>query len=309
MRRRVRAALSALVVLPGLLSCGPGVTEPSPPPTPEALPPVPVAVTPAGGASVTADRPTFTVRNAMGYDEGAATYTFELANASGAQVLSRASVPAGRGTTSAVFPDAIPRGLVLSWRAVATSGAGTQAASARATFTAPGVDCAAGRNPYAKRVVDLFLTNCSRRRNSYNDGEEVLGAPDATRISSDPFVGTGFLSLGERGHVDVDMEVCAADTPGGDIRVWQTVSNEPVTLYVAGRPEGPYVLLGERVRCGTRLGSGPFSGYCDFDLADGEVQEARYLRVEDGEHFPCQDGDTDSEGADIDAVQILHLKP
>jgi hypothetical protein len=309
MNRRGGAALWALVVMAGLAACGPGMMGPDSMPTPEALPPVPVAVTPAAGASVTADRPTFTVRNAMGYDQGAATYTFELANASGAMVIATVSAPAGRGTTSAAFTDPLPRGLVLSWRAVARSAAGSEVASARLTFRPPGVDCVAGRDPYAKRVIDLFLTNCSRRRNSYNDPGEVLGPPDAARISSDPFVGTGFLSLGEKGHVDVDMEVCATDTPGGDIRVWQTVSNEPVTLYVAGRPEGPYLLIGDRVRCGTRLGGGPFSGYCDFDLADGEIQEARYLRVEDGEHFPCQEADTDTEGADIDAVQVLHLKP
>jgi hypothetical protein len=309
MNGRRGAALSALVFLPGILACGPGVVGPSPPPTPEPLPATPVAVTPVAGASVTSDRPTFTVRNALGFDEGAANYTFELATASGAQPLAKVAVPAGRGTTSAMFPDPLPRGLMLSWRAVAANAAGIEVASARVTFRPPAVDCVVGRDPYGKRVLDLFLTRCSRRRNSYNDAQEVLGPPDAERISSNPFVGLGFLSLGEMGHVDVDMEVCAVDTPGGDIRVWQTVSSEPVTLYVAGRPEGPYLLLDERVRCGTLLRPGPFSGYCDFDLADGEVQEARYLRVEDGEHFPCEDADTDSEGADIDAVQILHLKP
>ena len=51
-----------------------------------------------------------------------------------------------------------------------------------------------------------------------------------------------------------------------------------------------------------------FVGYCDFDLANAEVQEARYFKVQDGERYPCP-GDTPSEGADIDAVQILHVKP
>jgi hypothetical protein len=303
-----RAALCALAILPSLVGCGGDMMTPTPPSTLETQPTVPVPIDPASGASVTADRPTFTVRNAQGYDQGAATYTFELANASGAQVLSKVDVPAGRSTTSAPFPIPMPRGLMLSWRAIATNGAGATVASARVSFRPPGAECVTGRGPYAKRVVDLFLTNCSRRNNSYNDPEEVLGRPDAARISADPFVGTGFLSLGEKGHVDVDMEVCAVDTPGDDIRVYQAVSNEPVTLYVAGRPEGPYVLLGDRVRCGTRSGDGIFSNYCDFDLAAGEVQEARYLRVEDGELYPCP-GDTDTEGADIDAMQVLHVKP
>lgn len=308
MNLRGRAALSALVVLPSL-SCGPAVIGPSPMPTAEPLGAIPSVVTPAAGASVTADRPTFTVRNALAYDEGAATYTFELATASGAKVIATIAAPAGRGTTSATFADPLPRGLVLSWRAIARSAAGNEVASVRVTFRPPPVDCLAGRDPYAKTVIDLFLTNCSRRRNSYNDPREVLGPPDAERVSAMPFVGIGFLSLGEKGHVTVDMEACAVDTAGGDIRVWQTVSNEPVTLYAAGRPEGPFLLVGDRFRCGTRLGGGPFSGYCDFDLADAEVQEARYLRVEDGEIYECQIADTDSEGADIDAVQVLHLKP
>ena len=38
------------------------------------------------------------------------------------------------------------------------------------------------------------------------------------------------------------------------------------------------------------------------------LEEARYFRVEDGELFPCPGG-TNSEGADIDAVEILNAKP
>jgi hypothetical protein len=30
--------------------------------------------------------------------------------------------------------------------------------------------------------------------------------------------------------------------------------------------------------------------------------------VEDGEHYPCELGETDSEGADIDAVEMLNRK-
>ena len=45
----------------------------------------------------------------------------------------------------------------------------------------------------------------------------------------------------------------------------------------------------------------------DFDLGAAEIQEARYFRIQDGELFPCP-GDTVTEGADIDAIEILHLK-
>jgi hypothetical protein len=54
-----------------------------------------------------------------------------------------------------------------------------------------------------------------------------------------------------------------------------------------------------RNRCG---------GRCGFDLAEAGLEEARYFRVQDGELYPCP-GDTTSEGADIDSVEILNGAP
>ena len=106
----------------------------------------------------------------------------------------------------------------------------------------------------------------------------------------------------------VDMEACAQDLPGPDVRVHQFVSQEFVTLYAGGSPNGPFQLLGYRVRCGNRVPGFPQRRTCDFDLGAAEVQEARYFKVEDGELYPFCPGDTPSEGADIDAVEILNLK-
>jgi hypothetical protein len=61
-------------------------------------------------------------------------------------------------------------------------------------------------------------------------------------------------------------------------------------------------LLEARKSCGVRINA--VQGYCDFDFADAHVAEARYVRVEDGELWPCPGG-TRSEGADLDAVQVL----
>jgi hypothetical protein len=105
------------------------------------------------------------------------------------------------------------------------------------------------------------------------------------------------------------MEACAADAAGFDLRVYQAVGSEPVTVYAAGTPTGPFVLLEARKRCGERVPGSQAIRYCDFDLADGEVREARYFRIEDGELFPCDLAETPSEGADIDAVQILNARP
>ena len=55
-------------------------------------------------------------------------------------------------------------------------------------------------------------------------------------------------------------------------------------------------------------GVGHRSGFCDFDLADAEMQDARYFKIEDGEIHPCAEAGTDTEGADIDAIEILHRR-
>jgi hypothetical protein len=48
------------------------------------------------------------------------------------------------------------------------------------------------------------------------------------------------------------------------------------------------------------------SNHCDFDLADAGMSSARYLKIEDGETYPCVSAGTFTEGADIDAVESLH---
>lgn len=293
--------LAALAVAAGLIACG-GSAPTSP--GGGSLPAQPEAVSPAAGTQLATDTPTFTVRNARGFDAGQATYTFRVATASGAREIATVTVSAGSGTTSATFAAPLPRGMTLTWVATA-SRPGSEVSSSPAQFRTVAVACLSGRDAYAKSVVDFFLPPCSLMNNRYNDPREVLGPPDAGQLASGEFF--GFMSLGERGYVTVDMEGCTVDEPGPDVRVFQTVGMEPVTLYAAGTPSGPFQLLEARKPCGTRL-PGVGSRYCDFDLASPEVQEARYFRIEDGEIFPCP-GDTDSEGADIDAIQILHPKP
>ena len=157
---------------------------------------------------------------------------------------------------------------------------------------------------YAQAVVDWWLPQCSLARNRYNDPEEVLGPPDAVNLGgADNYL--GFMSLGQGGYVTVDVGT-VADGPGPDVRVYQTVSGagEPVSLYVSDNPQGPFTLVGLRVPCGERS-PGIFSNHCDFDLTAGGVSSARYLKVEDGEIFPCLAAGSVSEGADIDSVEIL----
>jgi len=288
-------------------TCGggsPSAPSDRPPPQGTELPTLPVPLSPVAGAQVATDTPTLVVQNARGFDVGQAQYTFRVFTASGAHQLAEAAAPAGSGNTSVQLTTPLPRGMLLIWNVVARS-ATAEAGSTYASFVGPSVDCLAAADPFAKRVVDWWISECSLEHDIYNDPEELLGPPDSSGHGPDQY--TGFVSLGEGGYVTVDMEACAVDAPGPDVRVYQRASAEPVTLYAAGQPEGPFVLIESRKPCGEAI-EGTRSGMCEFDLALGEVQEARYLRIEDGELFPCP-GTTVTEGADIDAVELLNHRP
>jgi hypothetical protein len=159
---------------------------------------------------------------------------------------------------------------------------------------------------YAQSVVDWWLPACSLARNRYVDPEEVVGPPDAVNLGGRGENYLGFISLGQGGYVTVDTGITFVDAPGPDVRVYQTVSGagEPVSLYASSNPQGPFTRIGLRVPCGERS-AGLFSNHCDFDLRDGGLAAARYLKVEDGEIYPCLAAGSVTEGADIDAVEIL----
>ena len=159
---------------------------------------------------------------------------------------------------------------------------------------------------YATTVVDWWVPGCSLQTNGYNDPQKVLGPPDAVNLGGKDNY-DGIMSLGQAGYVTVDMGVSAVDGPGADVRVFQTTSREPVTLYGSASAQGPFTLLGLRFDCGTRS-PGLLSNHCDFDLHDGGLAEARYFKIEDGEIYPCLAGGTLTEGADIDAILILNQK-
>lgn len=294
------AALFACGLALGLAACH-SPTTPSPSPSPS-LPPAPVPVSPVGGVELATVDAELVVQNAQGFDAGQATYTFHLRTATGVREIATREVPAGSGTTRTTMT--VPRGLQLSWL-VSAQGTRGETSSPPASFRAPPMDCLAGRDPYAKSVVDWFIPACSLAENHYNDPNQVLGPPDSEGHGPDSF--TGFLSLGFGGWVTVDMEGCAVDGPGPDVRVYQRASSEPVTLWASGSADGPFVLVDYRKECGAPS-PGLRSGHCDFDLAGGELEEARYFKIQDGELYPCP-GDTVTEGADIDAIEILHEAP
>jgi hypothetical protein len=162
--------------------------------------------------------------------------------------------------------------------------------------------CSTAPSAYAKAVAHWWVPACSLAQNAYNDPTKALGPPDAE--GAGPLGYTGFISLGFGGHVTLDLGGCISDHPGPDLRVYQAVSSEPASVYVSLSPEGPFTLIEALKACGERIDR--VKGYCDFDLATAGVTQARYVRVEDGELYPCP-GDTVSEGADLDAIQALSV--
>ncbi len=162
------------------------------------------------------------------------------------------------------------------------------------------ITCTGTPSTYARTVSEWWVPRCSLDHNLFNDPQTAIGPPDAAGVGPEGY--TGFISLGFGGRVTLDLGGCLNDRPGNDLRVFQAVSSEPVTVYVSPAPDGPYTMLEGRKRCGERING--VQGYCDFDFASGKVSQARYVRVEDGEIFPCPGG-TRSEGADLDAVQVL----
>jgi len=149
-------------------------------------------------------------------------------------------------------------------------------------------------------VTDWWVPLCSLAQDIYNDPQSAVGPSDAGGTTPDKL--TGMISLGFGGRVTLDMGGCVSDRAGNDIRVYQAVASEPVSVYVSLSPAGPWKLVEARKACGERING--VRGYCDFDLATAAVARFRYVRVEDGELYACP-GDSVSEGADLDAVQAL----
>jgi hypothetical protein len=192
------------------------------------------------------------------------------------------------------------RGLGLLLLASACGPTSPSPSPTPSTSPTPPSACGSTPSAYAKAVVDWWIPACSLAQNIYNDPLKALGPEDAA--GSGPASYTGFVSLGFGGRVTLDLGGCVSDHPGPDLRVFQAVSSEPVSVYVSLSPTGPFTLIEARKACGERINS--VKGYCDFDLASGGVSQARYVRVEDGELYPCPGG-TVTEGADLDAVRAL----
>lgn len=159
-----------------------------------------------------------------------------------------------------------------------------------------------GANPWAVGYVEKDL-GC-HGIDAYTRPRKAYGPPDAVYLGSyDQF--DGFLSLGLDGWVIMTMGTEILDGPGDDLRIWQTVAMERVEIRVSDDPMGPFILLGDQ-RCGRS--SSNFSSFCDFDLAAGGVEQARYVYILDRSLVDDPEAMCHAtSGADIDAVEAIHF--
>jgi len=108
----------------------------------------------------------------------------------------------------------------------------------------------------------------------------MIGPPDSINYS-----------LGRSGIIVIDMGDTIYDGAGDDFKVFEgDDSPEGYTVHVGQDPDGPWTGLGDA------------TGTTGFDLADGPISSARYVRLED-------DGggatNADNAGFDLDAIEIL----
>ena len=117
--------------------------------------------------------------------------------------------------------------------------------------------------------------------NNPTDGISALGGPDAV-----------CASLGVGGYVILDMGVNITDAPNSpDVKVYEGGPTEDgYAVSVSSNWNGPWVSLGSATGTG------------EFDLHDGSVTNARYVKIlDDNNGNPSEQ----NPGADIDAVENL----
>jgi hypothetical protein len=118
-------------------------------------------------------------------------------------------------------------------------------------------------------------------QNNPTEGISLLGPPDEV-----------CASLGVGGSIIVDMADNISDLPdASDLKVFEgDTTTDGYSVYVSTNWDGPW----------TNIGTG--MGTAEFDLADGSVESARYVKImDDGSGNPSEG----NPGVDIDAVQNL----
>ena len=127
------------------------------------------------------------------------------------------------------------------------------------------------------------LISCRIPGNNFSDEGNTaaaLGSPDNINYS-----------IGKSGYCVLDMQYPVIDGPGPDLKVYEgDTSPESFTCYAGSTMNGPWISLG------------PGTGTSEFDLGDGGLSEARYIKILD-------DGDGTANAAnagfDLDAIEAM----
>jgi hypothetical protein len=135
---------------------------------------------------------------------------------------------------------------------------------------------------YAYQVTTCaYYAPSDNYQNNPTEGISSLGIPDGV-----------CASLGVGGYIILDMLNQITDTPdANDLKVYEGDStSDGYVVYVSNEWDGPWVSLGTGM------------GTAEFDLANGSVESARYVKiVDDGNGNPSDP----NPAADIDAVENL----
>ncbi|MFB0519320.1 MAG: hypothetical protein ACETWC_08570 [Acidobacteriota bacterium] len=157
-------------------------------------------------------------------------------------------------------------------------------------------------NLYGQEVAGANIT--CQGINRYTDPSEALGPPNAGVFVPGSRNYYGFVSLGIDGSIMLRMSLPVADGSGNDIRVYQSVSSEPLEVWVSPSMIEEFVSLGIKNCSGH---GGPFNQYCEFDIKKSGYKSIRYVFIKDKQRTQIPDIYCyESAGADIDAVQGLY---
>lgn len=131
---------------------------------------------------------------------------------------------------------------------------------------------------FAYKVISVRIPGNNPSDEGYTPG--ILGAPDAVSYS-----------LGYTGWIILEMQQMILDGPGEDIIIYEGDDTpESYSCFASNSPDGPWKLIGEG------------SGTTPFDLSEGMVLDARYIKLYDGGDSPSTQ---DNSGFDADAVEVL----
>jgi len=137
-----------------------------------------------------------------------------------------------------------------------------------------------GHNIFANNIEDYYPGGKDNKHDKPIDGL----IPDDEKYFS---LGGGYIIF------DMGTGTEVINSPGSDIRVYETNNIEPYSVYIS-----------QDMNSWTFVGDG--AGITEFDISSTGMNQARYIQVSDG--IKEEETNGDSPGADIDGVKALRFE-